>query len=675
MAPSFDATCDFHKAFHELQHCLAYEAESSDTAMHTSAWVRSVYVSWHCLQLAWLSEEEGFMDDKAWWGLEERLWVLLSSVDVDLVGNSHEEYEFLGNEATKSGIHIPSLPDSSVTHEFSVSESKVIASLVLPSVPTGGEQIIRTPLSTGSPAFPDLPNFPVAPSRRPQGESGSEFELPNSLHLSPTDKYGLQPVLSSSELRRRVRALSPEIDVSPSKRACTTKGKKDKKDQGGSKDASTPKKRGRPHKIRDEKPVFKCRGGLGEPIPKNAMEVAESRLQPIGLLVPDKDFGDYVSCNGFYFMRPLGELVGHLMQKSCDACHHSMTVIVFPPKPPALSELVARLKHLQALTLPKSATEAAVSFWFRKAKDLETLISIHYADFRQNIQFKRFASRIKHFLRVHDYHSEWAVMSRNGRGRVTFCSPDVASATKAASSVIERIKTLPPIGPTIDGDIPMGSPVPYNNENGWGRSTWSNSPACPSSRADNYSKHGTDDDRAQQAETNASKVDPWDDSPEGDWDKPPNLEGLTARKGTLKDMQKIAEKISERILPRVPFEGQQFGAKFCAFCSGTPCHPPHECPARSVKAHRPSFPFVGGPDEQVDSILAKIDAMTLSAAPYGPIRSGATTSEASRALEVEDSAHAYVALNWRQLTFDGPETLPSLVASCDALFSHLKVNT
>ncbi|KAK0217809.1 hypothetical protein IW262DRAFT_1463078 [Armillaria fumosa] len=313
MAPSFDATCDFHKALRELQHCLAYEAESSDAAMHTSAWVCSVYVSWHRLQLAWLSEEEGFMDDKAWW-------------DVDLVGNSREEYEFLGNEATKSGIHIPSLPDSSVTHEFSVLESEVIASLVLPSVPTGGEQIICTPLSTGSPAFPDLPNFPVAPSHRPQGESGSEFELPNSLCLSPTacmrcmaslqvnntdrfqDKYSLQPVPSSSELWRRVQALLPEIDVSPSKCARTTKGKKDKKDQGGSKDAPAPKKRGRPCKIRDDKPVFKCRGGLGEPIPKNAVEVAESRLQPIGLLVPDKDFGDY-------------------MQESCDACHHHPCIV------------------------------------------------------------------------------------------------------------------------------------------------------------------------------------------------------------------------------------------------------------------------------------------------------------------------------------------------------------
>ncbi|KAK0220175.1 hypothetical protein IW262DRAFT_1461437 [Armillaria fumosa] len=106
MAPTFDVTCDFHKALHELQYCLDHEADSSDTAMHTTAWVHSAYVTWHCLQLTWLSEEEGFMDDEAWWGIEEQLWLLLSSVNVDLVRDSREEYKFLANEVAKSGIQV-----------------------------------------------------------------------------------------------------------------------------------------------------------------------------------------------------------------------------------------------------------------------------------------------------------------------------------------------------------------------------------------------------------------------------------------------------------------------------------------------------------------------------------------------------------------------------------------
>ncbi len=59
---------------------------------------------------------------------------------------------------------------------------------------------------------------------------------------------------------------------------------------------------------------------------------------------------------------------------------------------------------------------------------------------------------------------------------------------------------------------------------------------------------------------------------------------------------------------------------------------------------------------------------------YSGMIAGASTSESSRAQEVEDSAHAYAALNWCQLTFDGPETLASLVASSDSLFSRIEVN-
>ncbi len=52
-----------------------------------------------------------------------------------------------------------------------------------------------------------------------------------------------------------------------------------------------------------------------------------------------------------------------------------------------------------------------------------------------------------------------------------------------------------------------------------------------------------------------------------------------------------------------------------------------------------------------------------------------STSESLHAQEVEDSVCAYAALNWRQLTFNGPETLVSLVASSNSLFSRIKVNT
>ncbi|KAK0224920.1 hypothetical protein EDD85DRAFT_959204 [Armillaria nabsnona] len=368
--------------------------------------------------------------------------------------------------------------------------------------------------------------------------------------------------------------------------------------------------------------------------------------------------------------------------------NQSMTVIVFPPKPPALSELVARLEHLVSLNLPKSSSVQAVKDWFREAKDIETLISIHYADFCGNHQFKRLSTRTKHFLRLH----------------VSFTSPRLAAVSKAAQAVIERIEGMPPVASAFDSDVNMGSPAQGNNSSGWGKSSWSNSTSRPSSSEDNASGTQTPDGKARQAEPDSSDSDPWrififqGPSPKGDWSQLPNIGDLAAKEGTLKDAQKIADKLSECVPPCVPFEGQQFGANFCAFCDGTPRHSPHECPAWSVKAHRPclsclakheectflggvpdrnvlSFPFVGESDKAIDSVMAKIDSMTLSTAPYGPIGAGVSASESSRAQEVEHSARAYAALNWCQLTFDGPETLASLVASCDSLFSRIEVNT
>ncbi|PBK87595.1 hypothetical protein ARMGADRAFT_1085620 [Armillaria gallica] len=375
-----------------------------------------------------------------------------------------------------------------------------------------------------------------------------------------------------------------------------------------------------------------------------------------------------------------------------------MTVIVFPPKPPALSELVARLERLVSLNLPKSSSAQAVKDWFRESKDIETLISIHYADFRGNQQFKRLSTRTKHFLRLHGFYAEWAQMSNRHGARVSFTSPHLAAVSKAAQAVIERIEEMPPVASAFDSDVNMESPAEGDGSSGWGKSSWSNAASRPSSGEDHASGTQTPDSKAQQAEPDSSDSDPWGPSPKGDWSQPPNIEDLAAKEGTLKDAQTIADKVSERVPPRVPFEGQQFGANFCAFCDGSPRHSPHECPARSAKAHRPclsslakheectflggvpdrnvlSFPFVGESDEAIDSVMVKINSMTLSTAPYSPIGAGASTSESSCAQEVEDSACAYAVLNWRQLTFDGPETLASLVASCDSLFSRIEVNT
>ncbi|KAK0472634.1 hypothetical protein IW261DRAFT_1570723 [Armillaria novae-zelandiae] len=62
------------------------------------------------------------------------------------------------------------------------------------------------------------------------------------------------------------------------------------------------------------------KGGLGEKTPEDAVEVEDPALMPLGLLVPDKDYGDFVGCDGHYFRHSLGDLVGHFMVEPCDAC-------------------------------------------------------------------------------------------------------------------------------------------------------------------------------------------------------------------------------------------------------------------------------------------------------------------------------------------------------------------
>ncbi len=55
------------------------------------------------------------------------------------------------------------------------------------------------------------------------------------------------------------------------------------------------------------------RGGLGEPIPKNVSPLTNGDLRPMGLLIPDQDFGDFVGCQGAFFKRDLAGKVGHFV--------------------------------------------------------------------------------------------------------------------------------------------------------------------------------------------------------------------------------------------------------------------------------------------------------------------------------------------------------------------------
>ncbi len=82
-----------------LRYCLLYDAESSDVAMHSDAWVQAVFVAWNRLHDAWLHDEEGFLDEQEWFDMEGQLWIMLGRLDYDRVNDSCEEFNTLAAEA------------------------------------------------------------------------------------------------------------------------------------------------------------------------------------------------------------------------------------------------------------------------------------------------------------------------------------------------------------------------------------------------------------------------------------------------------------------------------------------------------------------------------------------------------------------------------------------------
>ncbi len=99
MSSSLPLRPPFAEALATLRYCLLHPAESSDAAMHSDAWVRSVFVSWRRLHTAWVYGEEGFLEDRKWMALENQIWGLLAQVNQDLVNDCCDEYNDLVAEA------------------------------------------------------------------------------------------------------------------------------------------------------------------------------------------------------------------------------------------------------------------------------------------------------------------------------------------------------------------------------------------------------------------------------------------------------------------------------------------------------------------------------------------------------------------------------------------------
>ncbi|PBK92327.1 hypothetical protein ARMGADRAFT_1031199 [Armillaria gallica] len=374
----------FAEALATLRYCLRHPAESSDASMHSDAWVHAVFVSWHHLHTAWIYGEDGFMDDRKWMALESQIWGLLVQVNQDLVNDCCDEYNDLVTEAISPFFSFRTFSADfklfqlkcGVNIELIEMESESESEEVPPPAPSPEAKIPTPPLPEPSPVpapSPQdlIPPMPHTPTPEPRGSTpvlppptkykfgprtindGPGFglrrkqvevcvpRLPAGFHAPPPriplppihfplpspapELSPAPPVASSSHLHKQILS-SDEEQASPSKslrQASPSPPRltRQQKQKGRAPDTPGSQLRGHPRKIKEETvAVVRKRGGLGEPIPKNAHPLSLEDLHPMGLLVPDQDFGEYVGCQGAFFKRELAGKIGHFMSVPCDAC-------------------------------------------------------------------------------------------------------------------------------------------------------------------------------------------------------------------------------------------------------------------------------------------------------------------------------------------------------------------
>ncbi|KAK0229924.1 hypothetical protein EDD85DRAFT_793809 [Armillaria nabsnona] len=267
---SSSSSLPLSEALTTLQYCLLYDAESSDVAMHSDAWVQAVFVAWNWLHDAWLHDEEGFLDEQEWFDMEGQLWIMLSCLNYDHVNDSCKEFNTLAVEALKCGIIIELIEMES--------ESKSEAA----------------------------PSSAQNPKSAPVQEPESQFLTPPAPDTAPVPKFFPRP---QDLIPPMLHTLTPKLNDGPGFGMRFVF-------------ATAPKTlTGHPRKVKEKTAVMVCkRGGLGEPVPKNARVMANEDLCPMGLLVPDQDFRDYIGCQGTFFKRELAGKVGHFMSVPCNTC-------------------------------------------------------------------------------------------------------------------------------------------------------------------------------------------------------------------------------------------------------------------------------------------------------------------------------------------------------------------
>ncbi|KAK0468576.1 hypothetical protein IW261DRAFT_1573669 [Armillaria novae-zelandiae] len=321
MAPSYveSATFHAHEAAAFVSLCTDHLPGRSLSSLTTNTWIHCAFKCWSRLAQSFRCKDLVLSGPIEWLEFQLVLWAALQQIVVDDVRSSGEEYNFLVAEALKCRVAIDPIPELLLV-QYAAEAAATSAPLSFggsPLVPGCTSDFTSpcppspTPFSLPPPAVspplatPSLGTLKLAPP----SSSSSPFNfvtLPSFPRPShPTTTCFFTASVDEDGANKRARLTSPpRLTVAQKGKGHVTSA------------AHITTKQGRSLAVTKDVCKVTVKGGLGEKTPEDVVEVEDPALMPLGLLVPDKDYGDFVGCDSHYFHRSLG----NLMVEPCDAC-------------------------------------------------------------------------------------------------------------------------------------------------------------------------------------------------------------------------------------------------------------------------------------------------------------------------------------------------------------------
>ncbi|KAK0445254.1 hypothetical protein EV421DRAFT_1734928 [Armillaria borealis] len=347
--------------------------------------------------------------------------------------------------------------------------------------------------------------------------------------------------------------------------------------------------------------------------------------------------------------------------------------------------------------LELNALLPCVTAYFDEAAKVKFYIETYYPSTLNEIFFMNFENIVEGCISQFNFCKTWDTMLQIESDHIKASISGHYSLS--GNQIVDAFATLPPLRIRVDNDIQMLS-APFT-------------PVLATSKEVQTAPETPLRDTGAMSPSTVSSAD-WVLSLPVAVAPAPFIEQFAQKEGTLKDAVEIGEKITD--LYRRSFNKADlcYGDSFCAYCSGTPSHPAHTCPAHSARAVCPCGPCLhegtecyfaglssecqechksllwqcagGVPDRHIllmpfkdphpednDHILNIIDEL-IDADPYGT-KPPASIPDDPHTEAIVDNAKAYVGANFRQFSSQGPESVASLVKTKEAYLQKLETNT